>query len=165
MNNKHEDNLIFEAYQQVSEYATGVGSGQGHYRGQKGRYNPDADIFAAHNMTTNDPSQGVSDHMASLKHYIDVNMPSTVNQGTISAGTDAAKTVQDLKGIVRTILKTDPNQREAIRAELYRAMKSFPERLDEPRIAEILGEPGRQSYRDQKPGQWNKPHGVKWSDL
>lgn len=99
-------------------------------------------------------------------------MPSTENQGTIQSGGDTGKFVQDLKGIVRSVLTNDPNQREAVRAELQRAMNEYPQFIDEPRIAEILGEPGRQAYRDQKSydnqddrGQWNRPYLVKKADL
>ena len=104
-----------------------------------------------------------------LTQYIDVNMASQSNQGTIQSGGDIGKVVQDLKGFARSILANDPNQREAVRAELQRAMEKYPTQLDEPRIAEILGEPGKQAYRAQKSepgrGQWNRPYGVKRSDL
>ena len=135
---KHDDNRIAEAYQQVNEDS----------------------------QTTGDL------RIQDLTMYIDANMASQENQGTIQSGGDTGKVVQDLKGYARSILANDPNQREAVRAELLRAMEQYPTQLDEPRIAEILGEPGKQAYRDQKTydnpetrGQWNRPHSVKQADL
>ena len=132
----------------------------------------DIQIAEAYQQVTED-SQTTGDlRIQDLTLYIDANMASQTNQGTIQSGGDTGKVVQDLKGYARSILANDPNQREAVRAELHRAMKQYPTQLDEPRIAEILGEPGKQAYRAQKTyanpetrGQWNRPYGVKQEDL
>jgi len=132
--------------------------------------NSDRDLIWESYQQVTEDSQTTGDlRIDHLTQYIDSNMAAHVNQGTIQSGGDTGKVVQDLKGYARSILANDPNQREAVRAELQRAMKQYPTQLDEPRIAEILGEPGKQAYRAQKSepgrGQWNRPYGVKRSDL
>jgi len=132
--------------------------------------NSDRDLIWESYQQVTEDSQTTGDlRIDHLTQYIDSNMAAHVNQGTIQSGGDTGKVVQNLKGYARSILANDPNQREAVRAELQRAMKQYPTQLDEPRIAEILGEPGKQAYRAQKSepgrGQWNRPYGVKRSDL
>jgi len=135
--------------------------------------NSDRDLIWESYQQVTEDSQTTGDlRIEDLTMYIDANMASQSNQGTIQSGSDTAKVVQALKWRMRSILANDPNQREAVRAELQRAMEKYPTQLDEPRIAEILGEPGKQAYRAQKTyanpetrGQWNRPYGVKQADL